>query len=88
MDIPAVKKTQNEKPKEFTSYEDIIGVGEDPNKGPLYPSLDPSAAKDFKPYDEKGNIANPFSRNTIVNVNNKGEPANSPTISQILRDFK
>jgi hypothetical protein len=29
-----------EKPREFTSYEDIIGIPEDPNKGPIYPSID------------------------------------------------
>jgi hypothetical protein len=29
-----------EKPRELTSYEDIIGIPEDPNKGPIYPSID------------------------------------------------
>jgi hypothetical protein len=36
----------------------------------------------------KGGVENPFSRQSIVSVNNKGQPTNSPTISQILRDFK
>jgi hypothetical protein len=42
VDLGSVKKAQNEKPKEFGSYEDIIGVKEDPNKGPMYPSIDPT----------------------------------------------
>jgi hypothetical protein len=38
--------------------------------------------------EKGGKITNPFESKCIVEVNNKGEPNNSPTISQILRDFK
>jgi hypothetical protein len=38
--------------------------------------------------DKAKGLSNPFERNSIVDLNNKGQPNNSPTISQILRDFK
>jgi hypothetical protein len=42
----------------------------------------------YKPPENKAKLDNPFERNSVVDVNNKGEPTNTPTISQILRDFK
>ena len=63
MDIGEVKKgINNEKPREFGSYEDIIGMKEDPNQHPIYPSINPNEFEPtpYKPYDNKGNIANPF----------------------------
>ncbi len=44
----------------------------------------------YKPPEpkEKNGVSNPFERNSVVDVNSKGQPNNSPTISQILRDFK
>ena len=64
---------------------------EENGQNPIYPSINPNnpvEIKPYKPYDEKGNIANPFDRQSVTNVNNKGQPTGSPTISQILRDFK
>jgi hypothetical protein len=88
VDIGDVKKTQTEKPREFTSYEDIIGMKEDPKQQPIYPSINPNEIEPYKPYDSKGNIANPFERQSVTAVNNNGQPTSTPTISQILRDFK
>lgn len=64
---------------------------EDPNQQPIYPSINPNEFEPapYKPYDAKGNIANPFERQSVTQVNNKGgEQTGTPTISQILRDFK
>lgn len=64
---------------------------EDNNIQPIYPSIDPQSVSGFsyKPAEiKKGPLDNPFARNSIVDLNNKGEPISSPTISQILRDFK
>ena len=64
---------------------------DDPNQKSIYPSINPNEFEPapYKPYDAKGNIANPFERQSVVNVNKKaGEENSTPTISQILRDFK
>lgn len=84
-------KTQPiQKPKEFSSYDDIIGIPENPSMESRYPSIDPqqfSAPKYVPITEKKSGVDNPFTRNSVVDVNG-GNNNGSPTISQILRDFK
>ena len=64
---------------------------EDPKVNPIYPSVDPTNLNitPYKPPEgKKGAVENPFERNSITNVNNNMQNTGSPTISQILRDFK
>lgn len=57
----------------------------------MYPSVDPNKMNiaPYKPPEaKKGATDNPFERNNVTNVNNNMKGTGSPTISQILRDFK
>ena len=74
-----IETTEKEKPKEFASFDSMIGSNKPSNEvNPIYPSVDPNSYKQGPNYQPTNNVP----EEKPENINK------SPTISQIMRDFK